>query len=125
MSSFASMALCGVLAAATPDGGRVAQATRVQLPLTLDGRLEEPGWEQAKPLQGFLQEEPNEGEAGSQRSEVRILFDDTGIHFGIQCWDSEPERIQAQLTRRDREPRQPRRRRGRLPLRAERSRGAA
>ena len=45
--------------------------------------------------------DPREGELASERTEVRILYTDTSIFFGVMCYDSEPERILASERARD------------------------
>ena len=42
----------------------------------LDGRLDEPFWERARAATGFEQRQPDPGSAATERTEVRILFDD-------------------------------------------------
>jgi hypothetical protein len=39
----------------------------------------------------------------SQRTEVRILFDDRAIYFAFRCFDPDPKTIVANITRRDRD----------------------
>ena len=39
----------------------------------LDGRLDEPAWEQAEPLTTFTQTVPHEGDPATERTEVRIV----------------------------------------------------
>ena len=49
----------------------------------------------------FRQQEPNEGETATERSEVRILYTRRAVYFGIHCYDSEPSKIVATELRRD------------------------
>ncbi len=62
-----------------------------------------PVWAQAVPITDFTQQVPDEGEAPSQKTEVRILYDDRAIYFGIRCFDTDPKTIVANMTRRDRD----------------------
>src|SRR5438552_17521808 len=42
-----------------------------------------------------------EGQNPSERTEVRILSDDSSIYFGVRLFDAEPQKIVRQLSRRD------------------------
>ena len=49
----------------------------------------------------FIQTEPTEGLPATERTEVRILYDDRAIYIGVICFDSEPSRIITTDSRRD------------------------
>ena len=92
--------------AETPSakGGSVrisAEATRVNQAPKLDGTLNDLLWQSANPITDFRQREPHEGEAPSEETEVRILYTQHAVYFGIHCLDSEPSRIIATELRRD------------------------
>ena len=80
---------------------REAIAVPTDDPPVIDGRLDEAVWGPAEPLTGFVQREPLEGRPGSERTEVRILFDDHAIYVGAWLHDREPEGIVFGETRRD------------------------
>lgn len=80
---------------------RKAAAVKTEEPLTLDGRLDEPAWQNARVIREFYQFEPRNGQPASQKTEVRILYDEENITFGFICYDSDPKRIAGRLTRRD------------------------
>lgn len=67
----------------------------------MDGILDEEGWARTGVIDTFIQREPNEGEPASERTEVRVAYDDGFIYFGVHCFDKEPERIVATEMRRD------------------------
>jgi hypothetical protein len=79
----------------------VATAVRVEEALVIDGRLDEGMWQSASPLGGFLQAEPFQGRPISERTEVRILYDDDAIYVGVTCFDTNPSAIVTTDTRRD------------------------
>jgi hypothetical protein len=89
--------------AAFAGGQQVAVATRTSRPPTIDGNLADPVWARAVPFTEFTQQSPDEGEKPSQRTEVRILYDNQAIYFGVRCFDTDPKTIVATSTRRDRE----------------------
>ena len=67
----------------------------------MDGALDDPLWQQASPISKFLQREPYEGQAPTEQTEVRILYDKHEVYFGITCFDSNPKGIVATELRRD------------------------
>jgi len=83
------------------EGPRVAEAVRVDQAPKLDGTLDDPLWQSAKIVSDFRQKEPFEGEAATEKTEVRILYTRTAVYFGIHCYDSTPSRIVATELRRD------------------------
>jgi hypothetical protein len=80
---------------------RTAQASRVDRAPRLDGTLDDPLWLQATPVTDFLQREPYEGQAPTEKTEVRILYTKREVYFGITCRDSDPMGIVATELRRD------------------------
>lgn len=82
---------------------KTIQAIRIrptEVPL-LDGRLDDAVWNRAFPADAFRQREPREGEPATERTEVRILYDDEQLYFGVFCYDKEPQKIAANEMRRD------------------------
>ncbi len=63
--------------------------------MRVDGKLEEPVWQTLPPISGFLQTQPIEGTPVSERTEVRVFYDDTALYFGFKCYDSDPGHIVA------------------------------
>ena len=80
---------------------RTAQASRVDHAPHLDGTLDDPLWQQAVPVDNFLQREPFEGQLPTEHTEVRILYSKHEVYFGITCLDSDPTGIFASELRRD------------------------
>jgi hypothetical protein len=78
-------------------------AVKISAPITLDGRLDERVWLDAIPASGFVQREPQEGKPSTEPTEVKVLYDDSNLYFGIICHDDEPGRIVANEMRRDAE----------------------
>jgi len=86
---------------APQEAAHKAKAVRVDRAPRLDGTLNDPLWQSAKPIADFRQREPREGEAATEKTEVRILYTRHAVYFGIQCFDSESSRIIATELRRD------------------------
>jgi len=80
---------------------QIVDATRVEVAPKLDGTLDDPVWQQTKPITNFLQREPYEGEPPTERTEVRVLYTKHAVYFGIACFDSNPKGIVATELRRD------------------------
>jgi hypothetical protein len=49
----------------------------------------------------FTQQEPNDGEPATERTEVRILNDGSNLYFGVRAFDSAPDQVVATEMRRD------------------------
>src|SRR5262249_4416434 len=88
--------------APVPDIG--VHAARAAHPPTIDGRLDDPAWAAAPVFAGFILNQPTEGGAGSERTELRVLYDDAYLYIGFDCKDSQPATISRSLARRDNEP---------------------
>ena len=76
-------------------------AIRIHSEINIDGLLTEALWEEAAPATGFTQSEPYEGRAATERTEVRVLYDDENIYFGIYCHTSDPDQLIVNDLRRD------------------------
>ncbi len=70
-------------------------------PPVIDGIMDEPIWQTVEWAGDFIQHEPCEGDPPSQPTAFKILYDDRNIYVGIRAYDSEPEKIDARLSRRD------------------------
>ena len=81
---------------------KVAHAVSVEDPPTLDGDvLGDPVWAAVEPVSGFRQSAPDEGQPATERTEVRVVFTDDTIYFGIVCYDRDTSGIIVSDSRRD------------------------
>ncbi len=85
-----------------PEPGRCLRAVRVAEPIRVDGRLDEAEWGRTDPAAGFRQREPVEGQAASEPTEVRVLYDDRNLYVGVLARDAEPDRLISRILQRDR-----------------------
>jgi hypothetical protein len=93
-----------VVAAATqPRKSPTLTAVRTNKRVALDGKLDEPAWQRAWIETNFTQNFPDEAKPPTERTELRVLYDDQAVYIGIRCYDSEPDKIVSRLTRRDRD----------------------
>ncbi len=72
---------------------RRLNAVRAAGPMTLDGTLDEPSWSGAPLASHFIQNDPREGDPATYDTEVRILYDDDALYFGVFARDDDPGRI--------------------------------
>lgn len=77
--------------------GRPAEGER---PL-VDGRVDETIWASAEPFSTFIQQEPDEGQPATERTEIRFLLDSETLYVAVVCFDSEPNDIVVSQSRRD------------------------
>ena len=61
--------------------------------ITLDGALDEAAWREAPVANGFIQNDPREGTAATYDTEVRVLYTDDALYFGVFAHDEEPAKI--------------------------------
>lgn len=79
------------------------RAVRTRTPPAIDGKLDEAAWASASPDDGFRQLAPAPGAPPTERTEVRVVYDDDAIYVGVRLFDHEPGKIVARTTRRDRD----------------------
>lgn len=68
---------------------------------TIDGKVDDEVWNSAAPFSTFIQQEPDEGQPASERTEVRFLADDKNLFISVIAFDREPDRIVVTQSRRD------------------------
>jgi hypothetical protein len=84
-----------------PAGVPVLQASRLAGEIRIDGRLDDDAWSLATPASDFTESYPEPGRAPSDRTEVRVLWDEQAIYVGVRAFDASPDSIAAPLARRD------------------------
>ena len=99
--------LASVLGAATAGAASdilqvpATRLTEQATPPAVDGRVNDEAWLNIEPYDRFTQQDPIEGAPASERTEVRVLFDKSNVYIGIICFDSEPDKIIVNQSRRD------------------------
>src|SRR5262245_49285864 len=100
-----ALALLATAPAATGDSlsgsERPVTAVRTPAPIVIDGELVEPVWGNGNAATWFRQSDPVEGAEPSQRTEVRMAYDDEALYVGARMYDTAPDSIMARLSRRD------------------------
>lgn len=92
--------LCLAPAGAAEDEHPAASVRRASSPVVLDGRLDEPAWQDAPPIR-LVQQSPVPGQPTVYETEVRILLVGDSIYFGFHCKDPDPRHVSIHTMRRD------------------------
>jgi hypothetical protein len=61
--------------------------------------LDEPDWMAAPPIGDILQREPTPGQPPSERTEVKLLYDDNFLYVGVMCFDQPDSVIGTRMAR--------------------------
>ena len=71
---------------------------------SIDGVLDDAIWKNPKiqTASTFTQREPDEGAAASESTLVAVAYDGAALYVAFWCYDSEPDKINRPLVRRDR-----------------------
>ena len=84
------------------DNPVTIRAIRVTSSPRIDGFLGDDEWKLASPADQFTQRDPEEGKPASEKTEIRVLYDDEALYFGCMFYDSEPEKIGLRKRKTDR-----------------------
>src|SRR5918993_3245915 len=76
-------------------------ARRVAVAPGIDGTLDEAIYSDTAPIVDFVQQEPNEFEPATEKTEAWIFFDDRNIYVSARCYESDSSRRVANEMRRD------------------------
>jgi hypothetical protein len=93
--------LCAVPRLVAQSGEEPMRLTRLTGPVQLDGRLEEPAWASVAPLP-LAMYTPTFGGTLTERTEIRVAYDDRYLYVGGRMYDSEPGKVRANTLYRDR-----------------------
>jgi len=76
-------------------------AYKTDTPPVIDGKLDDPVWQKATSVKGFKTWSPDFGIDMVDDTIVYLAYDDENLYFGFRCFDSEPDKIKASVTSRD------------------------
>ena len=87
------IAAVAALALASPSFAQSApdvelHATRVAVPLKVDGHLDEAVYASVPPVSDLWQQEPVEGEGATEKTEFWVFFDADRLYVSIRAWES-------------------------------------
>lgn len=80
---------------------KIARAVRVSRAPRIDGRLDDAAWSRLTPIADFVQQQPREGQAPTEATEVFIGYDDEAIYVGARLHRRDPKELARAVTRRD------------------------
>ena len=83
------------------ERGVTVRATRIHTPLRIDGKLDEPVYQQTPAITQFIQQEPREGAPVSESTSAWVLFDDDHLYVSCRCLMADRSQIVANDMRRD------------------------
>ncbi len=61
--------------------------------IRIDGRLDEAAWSRADTTGEFIQIQPNPGYPMTERTVIRIMYDEDNVYIGAELFDSEPDQV--------------------------------
>ena len=76
-------------------------AKKIEIGIQIDGNLDEDAWTNSSIASNFVQRSPNPGAEPSQKSEIKVLYDNSGLYIGARLYESNPDSILRQVTQRD------------------------
>ncbi len=74
-------------------------AVRAAVPPQIDGRLDDSSWKDAPSISGFISVSGKPDIA--EQTQVKVLYDDNGLYFGFELFDSRPGKLRATVTEHD------------------------
>jgi hypothetical protein len=80
---------------------KVVEAVRISLPPKIDGKLDEPFWQQLPVAGHFVQYSPLNGALPVFPTEIYFAYDDVALYVGAVMYDPAPDSICRQMGRRD------------------------
>jgi len=93
------LSMGGLFLSASP--AQALRAVRVEKGPNFDGRLDDKVWELAVAFTDFKMAEPKPDSAPTEKTELRIIYDQDNLYLGIHCFDSEPAKISGQAMAHD------------------------
>lgn len=70
-------------------------------PPVIDGKGDDPAWQQVEWAGDFIQRQPHENAAPTQKTAFKILYDNNNVYVLIRAYDTEPDKIVTRMARRD------------------------
>lgn len=94
MNHLAALCLCFIVTFYLADAqDSDISASRTSQSPVFDGKLDDEAWKQAIPFSDFKMVEPYPGNEPTEKTTIRVIYDDNNLYFGISCYDSTPKKI--------------------------------
>lgn len=81
--------------------GEIIDIPGTDKPPVIDGKLDDPAWQTAAMFTGFRTFEPDFDKDPAGDTVAYIAYDKDNIYFAFRCYDKEPGKLKATMTRRD------------------------
>jgi hypothetical protein len=69
--------------------------------ISIDGKLDDEAWSQVEWGGDYIQREPYDNQAPTQKTDFKVLYDDKFLYIAAKCYDTEPDEIVRRMSRRD------------------------
>lgn len=96
-----ALLLAWTVLSAAPVVKPVLRPFRTTTPPVLDGKLDDPVWAQARSVTDFETFIPEFGKKQAEKTVAYMAYDDQNLYFAFRCFDDQPDKIKATLSRRD------------------------
>ena len=83
------------------EGHITVRAIKLTEPLTVDGRLNERLYRDTEAISDFIQQEPREGLASTDKTEVWVAYDEDAVYVGARLWETDSSQRVTSDMRRD------------------------
>lgn len=70
-------------------------------PPHIDGIPDDEGWNIVEWTGDYIENDPDENTPPGQQTKFKIVYDQKFLYIGFRCYDTEPEKIEKRLSRRD------------------------
>ncbi len=90
-----------VLSVSSSASATSASVSKAEVVPVLDGKLDDPAWQNAQSINSFLEYDPNQGADSRFKTDVRVVHDDKYLYVMARMYDPAPDSIVSLLSRRD------------------------
>lgn len=97
----AAIPLSGSLRSSSQDPPKILKPLKTTRPPVIDGKLDDSVWTEAPSVTGFKTFIPDFGRDISENTVAYMAYDSENLYFAFQCYDREPDKIKATLSKRD------------------------
>ena len=80
---------------------RIYNTKKVTTAPVIDGDITDETWSAVPWDADFTQLSPTEGDKPTQKTKIKILYDEKNLYLAVRCFDTEPDKIAKRLSRRD------------------------
>jgi len=101
----AALLICAAVFASAPlfasNPLKTLDLPKAERPPVIDGTLEPGEWAGAYTMSEFKTFQPDYGKDPSQKTDAYFLYDASNLYFAFRCYDNDPSKIKASLSKRD------------------------